>query len=61
MKVQERMAIARQMAVELPVSERISNFNEIVEGYFTDTAILEANRCLQCKKPVCRDGLLEDS
>ncbi|MEK6201301.1 MAG: NAD(P)-dependent oxidoreductase [Desulfobulbaceae bacterium] len=56
MKAQERMAIARQMAVELPVSERITNFNEIVEGYSTDTAILEANRCLQCKKPVCRDG-----
>ena len=56
MKPQERMAIARQMAVELPVSERITNFNEIVEGYSTKTAILEANRCLQCKKPVCRDG-----
>lgn len=56
MKAQERMAIARQMAVELPVAERISNFNEIVEGYSPDTAILEANRCLQCKKPVCRDG-----
>lgn len=56
MKPQERMAIARQMAAEMPVSERISNFNEIVAGYSTDTAILEANRCLQCKKPACRDG-----
>jgi glutamate synthase (NADPH/NADH) small chain len=56
MKPQERMAIARQMPVELPVSERISNFDEIVAGYSTETAVLEANRCLQCKKPACRDG-----
>ncbi len=56
MKPQERMAIARQMPVELPVSERIHNFDEIVAGYSTETAILEANRCLQCKKPACRDG-----
>ncbi len=56
MKIQERMAIARQMAVELPVAERITNFNEIVAGYSEETAILEANRCLQCKKPSCRGG-----
>lgn len=56
MKIQERMAIARQMAVELPVAERITNFNEIVSGYSQETAVLEANRCLQCKKPSCRDG-----
>ncbi len=56
MKTQERMAIARQMPEELPVSERITNFNEIVAGYSLETAILEANRCLQCKKPGCRDG-----
>ena len=56
MKTQERMAIARQMPEELPVADRITNFNEIVAGYSLDTAILEANRCLQCKKPGCRDG-----
>ena len=56
MKPQERMAIARQMPVELSVSERIRNFDEIVAGYSTKTAMLEANRCLQCKKPACRDG-----
>ncbi len=56
MKTQERMAIARQMPEELPAAERITNFNEIVAGYSLDTAILEANRCLQCKKPGCRDG-----
>lgn len=56
MKVQERMAIARQMPEELPVAVRINNFDEIVSGYSTETAILEAERCLQCKKPSCRDG-----
>ena len=56
MKTQERMAIARQMPVELPASERIRNFNEIVAGYSMETAVLEANRCLQCKKPACQDG-----
>lgn len=56
MKIQERMSIARQMAVELPVADRITNFDEIVAGYSDKTAILEANRCLQCKKPSCRDG-----
>ncbi len=50
------MSIARQMPVELPSAERITHFQEIVAGYSYDTAILEANRCLQCKKPSCRDG-----
>lgn len=56
MKIQERMAIARQMPVELPVAERIRNFEEIVAGYSEESAVREANRCLQCKKPSCRDG-----
>ena len=56
MNAKERMAIARQMPVELTVAERITNFDEIVAGYSEETAVLEANRCLQCKKPGCRDG-----
>ena len=36
--------------------ERIKNFNEVTFGYDEETAILEANRCLQCKKPTCIDG-----
>lgn len=56
MKAKERMAIARQMPVELTPSERVKNFNEIVSGYSESTAMLEAERCLQCKKPSCRDG-----
>lgn len=56
MKIQERMAIPRQLTRELSVSERVANFNEIATGYSIETALLEANRCLQCKKPLCRSG-----
>jgi len=56
MKTQERMAISRQRTIELPVTDRITNFNEITAGYPLETALLEANRCLQCKKPSCRSG-----
>ncbi len=54
MKAKERMGIARQMPVEMTPEERVNNFDEIVEGYSEFTAILEAERCLQCKKPTCR-------
>ncbi|KAB2951720.1 NADPH-dependent glutamate synthase [Heliorestis acidaminivorans] len=36
--------------------ERVSNFNEVALGYTEEQAIIEAKRCLQCKKPKCRDG-----
>ena len=56
MKAKERMGIARQMPVEMTPVERVKNFDEIVEGFSEFTAILEAERCLQCKKPTCRNG-----
>ena len=36
--------------------ERIKNFNEVALGYTAEMAIAEAERCLQCKKPVCING-----
>lgn len=36
--------------------DRIKNFNEVPLGYDEETAINEANRCLQCKKPLCKLG-----
>ena len=36
--------------------ERARNFNEVSLGYTQAQAIEEADRCLQCKKPLCRDG-----
>jgi len=56
MKAKERMAIARQMPVEMTPEKRVQNFDEIVEGFSEFTAILEAERCLQCKKPGCQKG-----
>ena len=56
MDIKERMAIPRQQPRELPAAERISNFDEVVFGFDDDTARREAERCLQCKKPKCREG-----
>jgi len=36
--------------------ERIKNFNEVPYGYDEKLAIAEAQRCVQCKKPMCIDG-----
>lgn len=36
--------------------KRVKNFNEVALGYDQDTAIAEAVRCLQCKKPLCKQG-----
>lgn len=36
--------------------ERVNNFDEVPLGYDPETARKEAERCLQCKKPVCMDG-----
>lgn len=35
---------------------RIKNFNEVALGYSEETALAEANRCLNCKKPKCVEG-----
>lgn len=56
MDIKERLAIERQRAEELPVAKRITNFEEVVKGVQSDIAIREAHRCLQCKKPQCRQG-----
>lgn len=36
--------------------ERIRNFDEVALGFTPETAMLEAQRCLQCKKPACVPG-----
>lgn len=38
------------------VAERIHNFSEVCYGYNAEEAILEAQRCLQCKKSFCVEG-----
>jgi glutamate synthase (NADPH/NADH) small chain len=37
-------------------SERIKNFNEVPHGYSAEQAMAEAERCLQCAKPLCVQG-----
>jgi glutamate synthase (NADPH/NADH) small chain len=56
MDAKERMNIPRQCARELPVADRIRTFDEVVSGFSAEDAQLEAERCLQCKKPKCRKG-----
>ncbi|MEG6615514.1 NADPH-dependent glutamate synthase [Peptococcaceae bacterium 1198_IL3148] len=36
--------------------ERVNNFNEVALGYDEQTALTEASRCLNCKKPKCMEG-----
>jgi len=36
--------------------ERIHNFYEVALGYTEEMAVVEANRCLMCKKPLCVQG-----
>lgn len=35
---------------------RVKNFNEVALGYTEEQAVREAQRCIQCKKPICIDG-----
>jgi len=38
-----------------PVTRR-KNFEEVAQGYTLEMALAEADRCLQCKKPLCVPG-----
>ena len=46
----------RQSMPEQAPEDRAHNFEEVPYGYPTETAVLEASRCLQCKKPRCVEG-----
>jgi glutamate synthase (NADPH/NADH) small chain len=48
--------IPRQAMPEQEPGDRVKNFNEVPCGYPSETAVLEARRCIQCKKPGCVDG-----
>jgi glutamate synthase (NADPH) small chain len=48
--------IPRQAMPEQSPTERRKNFNEVPLGYPEETALREAQRCLQCKRPTCVDG-----
>jgi len=45
--------------VQIPKQEpsvRRRNFNEVALGYAEEQALEEASRCIECKKPGCREG-----
>lgn len=46
----------RQKMPEQKPEDRIKNFNEVPFGFTPETAIIEAKRCIQCKKPTCVEG-----
>jgi len=49
-------AVTRQEMPEQDPQVRRSNFKEVPLGYSDETAVIEAKRCLQCKKPNCVKG-----
>ncbi len=56
LSAKERMQIPRQVMPEQEPEERRANFREVPYGLPPMTAVVEANRCLACKKPACVEG-----
>jgi len=54
--MEEKKTKARVRMREQDPLERARNFMEVPCGYTPDEAIEEANRCLTCLKPACRNG-----
>jgi glutamate synthase (NADPH/NADH) small chain len=52
----ERLAIPRQAMPEQDATERARNFTEVNLGFTEQLALLEAERCIQCKDPKCVQG-----
>ncbi len=48
--------IPRQKMVGQGAEERARNFDEVPYGYSPEQALIEAGRCLQCKKAKCMGG-----
>lgn len=55
-KKPKRPKIPRQKMPEQDPIERSHNFWEVALGYPNDIAVMEAARCLMCKKPYCMKG-----
>ena len=56
LKPSERMKLPRQQAAEQLPDERNHNFLEVSFGFDLDRSIVEAQRCIECKEPLCIDG-----
>jgi glutamate synthase (NADPH) small chain len=55
-KQPKRPRMPRQKMPEQDPIQRAQNFYEVALGYDNDLALLEASRCLHCKKPFCMTG-----
>jgi glutamate synthase (NADPH/NADH) small chain len=55
-KKPKKEKIPRQQMPEQVPGVRVKNFDEVPLGYSEETAVLEAKRCIQCKKPGCIAG-----
>ncbi|GAB6887114.1 NADPH-dependent glutamate synthase [Desulfothermus okinawensis JCM 13304] len=53
---EKKEKLPRQQMPEQPPEVRRRNFKEVPLGYTPELAMKEASRCLQCKKPSCREG-----
>lgn len=51
-----KLTIPRQPMPERPPLERVLDFMEVPLGYAAEAAVVEADRCLQCKDPQCVKG-----
>ena len=56
MDAKDKMKIPRQKMPEQNPKARAKNFIEVPLGYTPKQAQLEAQRCLNCKKPKCMEG-----
>jgi len=54
--IKERMKIDRQVMPEQEGMQRAGNFEEVNLGFTEKIALLEARRCIQCRKPKCIEG-----
>ncbi len=55
-KKAKKEKIARQPMPEQEAAVRAKNFEEVPTGQSLETAMIEASRCIQCKKPGCVEG-----
>ncbi|OPY15844.1 MAG: Glutamate synthase (NADPH) small chain [Syntrophus sp. PtaU1.Bin005] len=55
-KKEKKEKVPRHKMPEQDPKVRIHNYNEVPIGYSEETAMKEAERCIQCKKPGCRTG-----
>jgi glutamate synthase (NADPH) small chain len=55
-KKEKKPKVPRQKMPEQDPVERAHNFYEVALGFDNDLALLEASRCLHCKKPYCMSG-----